>query len=82
MVEPEEIAVRIAELLGALPRPGSCTAGGCSSRRARPRPLDSVRFVGSRSSGRMGVALAEEARSRGADVTRSRRISPSRRPPG
>ena len=32
-------------------------------------PLDSVRFVGNRSSGRMGVALAEEARRRGADVT-------------
>src|SRR5436190_604844 len=32
-------------------------------------PIDSVRFVGNRSSGRMGVALAEEARKRGADVT-------------
>src|SRR5262249_44416209 len=32
-------------------------------------PIDSVRFVGNRSSGRMGVALAEEARRRGADVT-------------
>ena len=32
-------------------------------------PLDAVRFVGNRSSGRMGVALAEEARRRGADVT-------------
>jgi phosphopantothenoylcysteine decarboxylase/phosphopantothenate--cysteine ligase len=32
-------------------------------------PLDAVRYVGNRSSGRMGVALAEEARRRGADVT-------------
>jgi phosphopantothenoylcysteine decarboxylase/phosphopantothenate--cysteine ligase len=32
-------------------------------------PIDSVRFVGNRSSGRMGVALAEEARRRGAAVT-------------
>jgi phosphopantothenoylcysteine decarboxylase/phosphopantothenate--cysteine ligase len=32
-------------------------------------PIDAVRFVGNRSSGRMGVALAEEARRRGADVT-------------
>jgi phosphopantothenoylcysteine decarboxylase/phosphopantothenate--cysteine ligase len=32
-------------------------------------PLDAVRFVGNRSSGRMGVALAEEARRRGAEVT-------------
>jgi phosphopantothenoylcysteine decarboxylase/phosphopantothenate--cysteine ligase len=32
-------------------------------------PLDAVRFVGNRSSGRMGVAVAAEARRRGADVT-------------
>src|SRR3954463_12848034 len=32
-------------------------------------PLDAVRFVGNRSSGRMGFALAEEAAARGADVT-------------
>jgi phosphopantothenoylcysteine decarboxylase / phosphopantothenate---cysteine ligase len=32
-------------------------------------PLDDVRFLGNRSSGRMGVAVAEEARRRGADVT-------------
>jgi phosphopantothenoylcysteine decarboxylase/phosphopantothenate--cysteine ligase len=39
------------------------TAGGTRE------PLDSVRFVGNRSSGRMGVALAREAASRGANVT-------------
>jgi phosphopantothenoylcysteine decarboxylase/phosphopantothenate--cysteine ligase len=32
-------------------------------------PLDAVRYVGNRSSGRMGAALAAEARRRGADVT-------------
>ena len=32
-------------------------------------PLDAVRFVGNRSSGRMGVALAAEAARRGAEVT-------------
>jgi phosphopantothenoylcysteine decarboxylase/phosphopantothenate--cysteine ligase len=32
-------------------------------------PLDPVRFLGNRSSGRQGVALAEAARSRGATVT-------------
>ena len=70
MAEPEEIADRVAELLGEAPRPGPLdgrrvlvSAGG--TREA----IDSVRFVGNRSSGRMGVALAEEARSRGADVT-------------
>ncbi|HKS71252.1 MAG TPA: bifunctional phosphopantothenoylcysteine decarboxylase/phosphopantothenate--cysteine ligase CoaBC, partial [Ktedonobacterales bacterium] len=39
------------------------TAGGTHE------PIDPVRFVGNRSSGRMGFALAEEARDRGADVT-------------
>ncbi len=32
-------------------------------------PIDPVRFIGNRSSGKMGVALAEEAKRRGADVT-------------
>ena len=39
------------------------TAGGTRE------PIDSVRYVGNRSSGRMGFALAEEAARRGADVT-------------
>jgi phosphopantothenoylcysteine decarboxylase / phosphopantothenate---cysteine ligase len=39
------------------------TAGGTRE------PLDAVRFIGNRSSGRMGFALAEEAARRGADVT-------------
>src|SRR3954468_16767877 len=39
------------------------TAGGTRE------PLDAVRFLGNRSSGRMGAALAAEARRRGADVT-------------
>jgi phosphopantothenoylcysteine decarboxylase/phosphopantothenate--cysteine ligase len=39
------------------------TAGGTRE------PIDSVRFVGNRSSGRMGFAVAEEAARRGADVT-------------
>jgi len=39
------------------------TAGGTRE------PLDAVRYIGNRSSGRMGVALAAEARRRGAKVT-------------
>ena len=39
------------------------TAGGTRE------PIDAVRFVGNRSSGRMGFALAEEAQRRGANVT-------------
>ena len=39
------------------------TAGGTRE------PIDSVRYLGNRSSGRMGIALAEAARDRGAEVT-------------
>ena len=39
------------------------TAGGTRE------PIDAVRFVGNRSSGRMGFALADEAQRRGANVT-------------
>jgi len=39
------------------------TAGGTHE------PLDSVRFIGNRSSGKMGLALAREALRRGAEVT-------------
>ena len=70
MAEPTAIARRVEELL----RPSAprsrletrrvlVTAGGTRE------PLDHVRFVGNRSSGRMGVALAEAARDRGAAVT-------------
>ena len=67
MAEPEEI-FRAAQgiLFGAGPLRGRrvlVSAGGTRE------PLDAVRFVGNRSSGRMGVALAAEARRRGADVT-------------
>ncbi|MDQ3380524.1 MAG: bifunctional phosphopantothenoylcysteine decarboxylase/phosphopantothenate--cysteine ligase CoaBC [Actinomycetota bacterium] len=71
MVEPEEIVARVAELLGSTAGP----AGSLEGRRVvvsaggTREPLDTVRFLGNRSSGRMGVALAEEAHSRGADVT-------------
>jgi phosphopantothenoylcysteine decarboxylase/phosphopantothenate--cysteine ligase len=67
MAEPEEI-VRAAErlLAGTGPLAGKhvlVSAGGTRE------PIDAVRFVGNRSSGRMGVALAAEARRRGAYVT-------------
>jgi phosphopantothenoylcysteine decarboxylase/phosphopantothenate--cysteine ligase len=68
MAEPAEIFERAQDLLGL--RDGSLkgkrvlvTAGGTRE------PLDAVRYVGNRSSGRMGVALAEEAKRRGAEVT-------------
>jgi phosphopantothenoylcysteine decarboxylase / phosphopantothenate---cysteine ligase len=67
MAEPDEI-LRAARtlLVGAGPLSGKrvlVSAGGTRE------PLDAVRYVGNRSSGRMGVALAAEARRRGAEVT-------------
>ena len=67
MAEPEEIFRRCRELLGESDslagRRVLVSAGGTRE------PFDAVRFLGNRSSGRMGVALAEEARKRGAQVT-------------
>jgi phosphopantothenoylcysteine decarboxylase/phosphopantothenate--cysteine ligase len=67
MSEPEAIFARCRELLGERDtlrgRRVVVSAGGTRE------PVDSVRFVGNRSSGKMGVALAREARRRGADVT-------------
>ena len=67
MTEPEAIAARIEELLGT-----DSTLAGVQvlvSAGGTREPLDAVRFLGNRSSGRMGVALAAEARRRGASVT-------------
>jgi phosphopantothenoylcysteine decarboxylase/phosphopantothenate--cysteine ligase len=67
MAEPEDIYRRARELLGESDtlrgKRVLVTAGGTRE------PVDAVRFLGNRSSGRMGVALAQEARKRGADVT-------------
>ena len=68
MAEPREIAQRIRELLvrgdGTLTGKRVVVAAGGTR-----EPLDAVRFLGNRSSGRMGVALAVEADRRGAIVT-------------
>src|SRR5215210_3558802 len=67
MSEPEEIFERVTSLLEKREqlqgRRVLVTAGGTRE------PIDAVRFVGNRSSGRMGAALAAEARRRGAEVT-------------
>jgi len=68
--EPPALLAAIEAALGA-PAPGGdldglkvlVTAGGTRE------PIDAVRYVGNRSSGRMGFALADEAARRGADVT-------------
>jgi phosphopantothenoylcysteine decarboxylase/phosphopantothenate--cysteine ligase len=65
LAEPAEIVARALQMLAPGPLAGRrvlVTAGGTRE------PIDSVRFVGNRSSGRMGVALADEARRRGAEV--------------
>ena len=70
----ESIASGSSAVTGAAParspQPGEwvgvsvlVTAGGTRE------PIDSVRYIGNRSSGRMGLALVEAALTRGADVT-------------
>jgi phosphopantothenoylcysteine decarboxylase / phosphopantothenate---cysteine ligase len=67
MTEPEDILTAIEDVLAA--------AGDLAARRvvvtAGPtwEPIDPVRFVGNRSTGKMGFAVAAEAFARGADVT-------------
>ncbi len=66
MAEPAEIFARAVELLGSADLAGvriTISAGPTHE------PVDAVRFLGNRSSGKMGFALATRARSRGADVT-------------
>jgi phosphopantothenoylcysteine decarboxylase / phosphopantothenate---cysteine ligase len=67
MSEPEEIFARVEAVLARRHELEGkrvlVSAGGTRE------PLDAVRFLGNRSSGRMGVELAEEARLRGAKVT-------------
>jgi phosphopantothenoylcysteine decarboxylase/phosphopantothenate--cysteine ligase len=69
LAEPAELlAAAEAVAPSGTPRPWDglkvlVTAGGTRE------PIDAVRFVGKRSSGRMGFALADEAAALGADVT-------------
>jgi phosphopantothenoylcysteine decarboxylase/phosphopantothenate--cysteine ligase len=71
LAEPSEILEAIEQAIGGAgfaPRSLDglkvlVTAGGTRE------PIDAVRYVGNRSSGRMGFALADEAARRGAEVT-------------
>jgi phosphopantothenoylcysteine decarboxylase/phosphopantothenate--cysteine ligase len=66
LAEPEQLLAACEALVTAPTMAGMrvlVTAGGTRE------PIDSVRFVGNRSSGRMGIALAAEAARRGATVT-------------
>lgn len=72
MAEPDEIFERIVAVLGNnsdyVGKTVLVTSGGTKE------PIDPVRYIGNRSSGKMGVAIAEAAMSRGAAVIY---ISPS-----
>lgn len=66
--DPEQLLARVEASLPAGDRPWDglrvlVTAGGTRE------PIDPVRFIGNRSSGRMGIALAAAAAKRGAEVT-------------
>jgi len=66
MSEPEDIVAAALAAAGPRDLVGKrilVTAGGTRE------PLDPVRFIGNRSSGRQGLAIALAARARGADVT-------------
>ena len=68
LAQPATILAAIEQIVPAGARPWDgrrvlVTAGGTRE------PIDAVRFVGNRSSGRMGFALAEAAAARGAEVT-------------
>jgi phosphopantothenoylcysteine decarboxylase/phosphopantothenate--cysteine ligase len=67
LADPEAILVAAAEALV----PGGDLAGRRVLVTAGPthEPIDPVRFLGNRSSGRMGIAIAREAAARGALVT-------------
>ena len=66
--DPARLLARVEAVLPAGDRPWDglrvlVTAGGTRE------PIDPVRFIGNRSSGRMGIALAAAAARRGAEVT-------------
>jgi phosphopantothenoylcysteine decarboxylase/phosphopantothenate--cysteine ligase len=79
--DPELLLARVESVLPAGHRPWDglrvlVTAGGTRE------PIDPVRFIGNRSSGRMGIALAASAARRGADVTLIAANVPLPEPPG
>ena len=68
LAETEDIMAAVTAALAASAGPWTgrrvlVTAGGTRE------PIDAVRYLGNRSSGRMGMAVAEAARNRGATVT-------------
>ena len=79
MSQPEAIAAEAELLLGSRDFEGEVvlvSAGGTRE------PIDSVRYLGNRSSGKMGFAIAAEAACRGAEVVLVAGPTPLATPPG
>ena len=70
LAEPDDIAAVVRAVAADLPEVARSFAGRRVVITAGPthEPIDPVRFVGNRSSGKMGVAIANEALARGASV--------------
>jgi phosphopantothenoylcysteine decarboxylase / phosphopantothenate---cysteine ligase len=69
MSQRDEVHYPVTDLLG---KHIVVTAGGTRE------PIDPIRFIGNRSSGKMGFALADAARERGARVTLITTVPPPR----
>ena len=75
MAEPDDIISAALAVASGGERDGVAAAADLAGRRilvtagGTREPLDPVRFIGNRSSGKQGVALARAAAQRGADVT-------------
>jgi phosphopantothenoylcysteine decarboxylase / phosphopantothenate---cysteine ligase len=91
MAEPAEVVEACAGVLGAAPcaaPPSPPAAGRLAGRRllvtsgGTREPIDPVRYLGNRSSGRMGTALAVEALALGAEVTLVTTVPPPAAQPG
>ena len=68
--EPEDIVDAVRMVVADLPAAAAPLTGRRVVITAGPthEPIDPVRFLGNRSSGKMGIAIATEARARGASV--------------
>ena len=80
LAEPEAIARAVGDILGATHGRGDL-GGRTIVITAGPthEPIDPVRYIGNRSSGKMGIAIASEAVRRGADVRLV--VGPGTQPP-
>lgn len=67
MSEPEEIVSAACDVLSSRPR-DLCGKRIVINAGPNHEPIDPVRYIGNRSSGKMGIALADAARRRGASV--------------